>query len=784
MKRVTAVLLVCVSIVWNTYAQWNLSINVRNKDGESIHDAIVALQGTFGQKITDQNGTCNFTNLPGGSYSLSVSHLGYQQNNQVIVLDKNLELNVLLTETSIVTEDVVIKGVRADDNQPVTFSLVTKEDIEKQNVGHDVPYLLSMEPSVVTTSDAGAGIGYTSMRIRGLDAEKVNVTINGIPYNDAESHGVYWVDIADIASSVRSIQIQRGLGKSSNGPGAFGASINLETNAVPLNPYVKLDNSIGSYQSIKNTVQAGTGLLNHHWFAEGKFSRVNSNGYIDRATSALRSYFAQAGYYSDKSLFRIITFGGFEETYQAWYGIDSAGINTLGRRYNYAGYYERDGISSFYNKEVDHYNQDHVQVNYAHLFNQNLSFNTIFNYTNGRGYYQEYQDNAAFADYLLDNVSGADTSDLVDRKWLRNNLFAGNTFLSWSSNHFQITYGIGFSSYAHAKHYGEILWSEIPNPEVDGRQFYSNEGNKTDLNTYLKLNYQFSGEGNLYVDLNYRHINYKASGTDRESGDEVVLNLNKNYSFFNPIVGVSYSLPIGLLYTTFGTSHREPTRSDFINNYSQLGSLKPETMYNTEIGIRKKFSDFFYELNFYYMLYRNELIKTGQLDDVGSPILKNTGKSFRSGIEMSAGVNVASFLTLKANLSLSRSRTDFKDYIDSTWITRSNVAISYSPDVIAGGELIAKPMNGMEISLANKYVSKQYLDNTQDERRKLDGYFVSNLHINLKKNFGFLKDAELKLMVNNIFNVRYNSNGYMYEDIPYYFPQATRNYMAGLTIGF
>ena len=787
MKRVFVMMLACVSLLGSTYAQWNLSVTVKNQTGECLTGALVIVQGTFWRSTTNVKGGSKFSKLPSGHYLLKVSHLGYKEFVQDVELTSNQELNVTLDETSIVTEEVVIKGVRAENDQPATFTLVQKDDINKRNLGQDVPYLLSMEPSVVTTSDGGTGIGYSSMRIRGIDDKKINVTINGIPYNDAESHGVYWVDVPDISSSIRSIQIQRGLGKSANGPGSFGASINIETNQIPLKPYAILDNSIGSYNTMKNTIQAGTGLMNNHWFAEGRFSRIGSDGYIDRATSKLRSYFAQAGYYGNNSIFRIITFGGMEETVQAWYGIDSASITSLGRTYNWAGYYYKNGQDNFYNKQVDHYAQNHVQLNFTHSFSKSLNFNTVLNYTHGSGYYQEYYPNVAFSDYLLPSSQGKDTSDMVGRKWLDNNLLAGNTFISWNSDNLSITYGIGFSEYFKAKHYGEIIWSDIPNSGVNGNKFYSNEGDKTDLSTYIKTNYKFLDKGNVYVDVNYRFIHYKATGVDRENGDETQLDLNKTYNFVNPIVGVSYSLPsIGLIYLTFGASNREPTRSDFLSNYNLPGGLKPETMYSSELGIRQAFPNLFYELNFYSMLYRNELIKTGQLDDVGNPILRNAGKSSRYGIEVNTGYNFTSYLTLRENVTLSRNRTDFKDYdyANNVWDIRNNVEISYSPSIIAGGELLIKPLKFMEVAFSSKYIGKQYLDNTQDNSRRLDDYMVSNIRLNIKQNFKALKNIEFKALVNNVFNVKYNSNGYMYDTTPYYYPQALRNFLLGISLEF
>lgn len=783
MKRVLFFVLAYVLFSMGAYAQWDLSVHVKGGKGNALEGATVVLRGTTWQNMTNAEGACNFFRVPSRNYILQVSYVGYKNYSADILVDANKHIDVVLEESGVISEEVVITGIRAKSDQPATFTVMQKEDIEKQNFGQDVPYILAMEPSVVTTSDAGTGIGYTAMRVRGLDSKKINVTINGIPYNDPESHGAFWVDIPDISSSVRSIQLQRGLGKSAPGTAAFGASLNLETNKIPQDGYVALDNSVGSYNTMKNTVQAGTGLLNKHWFAEGRFSRIVSDGYIDRASSNLKSYFAQAGYYGDKSIFRLITFGGFEETYQAWWGIDGNSMDNISRTHNWAGYYtDKNDIEHYYDKQIDHYSQNHIQANYIHSFNQKLQFNTILNYTRGKGYFQEFYNDTVYSKFQLQS---SEKGDLTGRKWLDNHLVAGNTFVSMNSGKWEITGGFGFSRYFNAKHYGELLWSELLGNNVNGHRFYKNEGNKTDVSPYIKINTQFGKAGKVYLDINYRYVDYSANGTDREAGDSLFLDIHKTYSFLNPIAGISYTFKnVGTVYALIGASHREPTRSDLINNYYTSGGVKPERMYNTEIGLRNVSSQLFYEINLYYMLYRNELIKTGQLDDVGAPVVKNTGKSYRTGVEFNAGVTPASFLTVKGNVAFSKNKTDFADYVNDVWVTKDNVTISYSPGIVAGGEVAVRPLKNIEAAFINKYVGKQYLDNTQDESRILKDYFVSNFRINAKMNFGLLKKLELKFMVNNVFNTKYNSNGYMYGETSYYYPQALRHYLLGLSMEF
>jgi iron complex outermembrane receptor protein len=789
MKRVLLFVLAFVFISWNTNAQLDFSASVKNESGEPLIGANVVLLGTYWQTVTNAKGEFVFNELPEGNYKVKISYIGYLEYTANVDLKESANLEFVLKDKSILTEEITIKGVRADGKQAATYTIVDKNELNKRDFGQDVPYLLAMEPSVVTTSDGGTGIGYTSMRIRGLDSKKINVTINGIPYNDAESHGTYWVDIPDIASSMRSIQIQRGLGKSANGPGSFGGSINIETNQIPLKAYALTENTVGSYKTMKNSFQAGTGLINNHWFAEGRFSRIGSDGYIDRASSKLRSYFAQGGYYSEKSILRIIAFGGYEETYQAWYGIDKWGLDTYGRTYNYAGYYtDKNGVEKFYDKQVDHYVQNHLQLNFSHKFNSVLQFNTVLNYTKGNGYYQEFYDNASLNNYFIGNViNGTDTittSDLAGRKWLDNKLFASNTFINADLGKLGITYGVGFSKYFDGKHYGEIIWSEVPEANIAGNSLYRNVGNKLDLSSYLKLNYALTDKASVYLDLNYRMIHYTATGVDREFGDPLNLNIDKNYKFLNPMLGISYSLSkIGLLYATVGMSHREPTRADFISNYNLPGGPKAEKMINTEIGFRKSAGNYFYEANIYLMSYRDELIKTGQMDDVGIPIVKNTGKSYRMGVELNAGTKISSLLTLKGNVALSKNKTDFSDFINGEYVIYKDVNISYTPNVVAGTQVIVTPLKSFEMALLTKFVSKQYLDNTQNEDRILESYFINDLRVNYKFSLGNTSQIELKLLINNLFSENYSSNGYMYGSTPYYYPQAPRNFLFGLSIG-
>jgi iron complex outermembrane receptor protein len=771
-------LLFCTQLT--LFSQYSISGKVNDENGNPMPGANVVLRETFSGQTTNKEGEFSLKKIKSGTYTISVSFLGYETENKTINLDKDINLMFELNPKSYLADEVIVLSTRASDKDPVTHSTVTRDDYQNQNLGQDLPILLNLIPSVVTTSDAGTGIGYTGMRIRGSDAEKINVTINGVPFNDAESHGVYWVDIPDIASSTQSIQVQRGVGTSTNGSGAFGASINLNTDSISRKPFSKVTVSGGSFNTQKGSLSLGTGLINNHWFLEGRASSSKSDGYIDRGWSNLKSYFAQAGYYSEKTIIKLVAFGGLEETYQAWYGLDSASMQQYGRRFNWAGTYFEHDTMKFYDKFIDHYQQDNIQFHLVHKISSDLKFNLAVHYTYGRGYYQEFQQNQDLnfygAPYHISNGDTTKTTDLVRRLWLDNNFYGGVWGLTYTNNGLSIVWGGAVNKYANARHFGDVIWSRDFSTDLLGKQFYNNVGNKLEFNSYLKAAYAITEPLTLYADVQGRGINYTASGTNKEYTDQTI-DISKQYRFFNPKVGLFYQLNNHTsTYLSYSIANREPTRTDLIEAAAGE-TVNPETLRDLEIGIKHNSTLVYTELVLYNMNYINQLVLTGEVNSVGNPIRKNVGRSNRLGGELVAGIKPCRFFKFEGNVTLSRNKTDYTNS-GST----KKVDISYSPKMIAGYKISVMPVEETEIALLGKYVGKQYLDNTQNETLRLDPYFVNDLLLGYHHTFSLFGNVGLYLKINNIFNVLYNSNANESGGIPYYFPQATRNFLVGLSV--
>ena len=681
-----------------------------------------------------------------------------------------------------VLDEVIIKAIRVNSESPVTHSNLSKEDIAKRNLGQDIPVLMNFMPNVVTTSDAGAGVGYTGIRVRGSDATRVNITINGIPYNDAESMGTYWVDLPDFSSSVEDLQLQRGVGTSTNGAGAFGASINLLTDAVAEKPSAVISNSFGSFNTHKHTLKFTTGKLNDHIEIAGRASVIKSDGYVDRASSDLKSYFLQASYVDNNTLIKAIVFGGFEETYQSWFGVTAEDL-------------ENDRTKNYYtyDNQVDHYNQDHYQLHWNQKYNNFWSSNIAIHYTWGRGYYEQFKEDEDFSDYGFDeiNIGGEiiNTTDLIRRKWLDNN-FYGTTFsLLYSNNKdFNFTFGGAWNKYE-GDHFGEVIWSRYAsNSEIRDR-YYDNYGNKTDFNAFTKANYRLNDKFNLYGDLQIRTVNYKANGVAANDVDD-------SFTFFNPKAGVTYRAnENNSFYTSYARANREPNRTDYEN-----GNPKPETLNDFELGWRLKKEKFNINSNIYYMRYKDQLVLTGELDDVGAPIRANIGDSYRLGIEIDANFQLGKKFSIQPNIAISTNKNI--DYItpwDGEVVNLGNTNISFSPNFIAGNMFNYMPVDKLQITLLSKFVGEQYMGNLDTQGSKLDSYFVNDININYEINpKKIVKSVVFSGLVNNIFNVKYVSNGYYYTyddtwsepgetttlDGAGYYPQATANFLLGMTLVF
>lgn len=752
------------------------------KNSQALPGATVKLSSGL-VIVTDDFGRFRFEKLDTGTYSLAVSFLGYKDKTENLSLTDRADVVILLEESYQLTDEVVVYATRANDKTPTTYTNISQQAIQKQNFGQDMPFMLNWTPSLVTTSDAGAGIGYTGVRIRGSDATRINVTINGIAYNDSESQGTFWVNMPDIASSTQSVQIQRGVGTSTNGAGSFGGSVNVQTISQQRDPYAEVMIGGGSFNSQRYTVKAGTGLINDHWSFDGRASKIKSDGYIDRASSDLNSYYFSGGIYGDKTIVKAIVFGGQEVTYQSWNGIDGETMKTS-RTFNSAGaLYDADwNVTGYYDNEVDNYKQDHYQLHLTQKLNDHWNANASLHYTYGRGYYEQYKQRKLFAELGWDDLEIGDStltaSDVIVRKWL-DNQFYGTTFsFNYEKNKTALTIGGAYNQYARAKHFGEIIWAQHVSNSGIRDHYYDGESQKNDFNVYVKWNYAFTEKWNAFADLQYRNVSYTTKGIDDDLNP---YDFKDNLNFFNPKTGISFSPnKRDLFYASYAIANREPNRNDYINGETKP---KPERLGNLEAGWRRMTDSYTLEANYYLMNYTDQLVLTGELDNVGNPIRANVGESYRTGIELSGTVKIADRLSWNANVSVSANKN--KDYIaDPENPNPENTTIILSPSVIAGSQL-AWSSNGFQIALLSKFVSKQYLDNTQTESLTLDPYFVNDVRLGYSFKPKGMKGIDLSVLVNNIFDEQYESNGATYGDgVAYYFPQAGVNFLAMVTFKF
>ena len=671
-------------------------------------------------------------------------------------------------------DEVLVSAIRVNSKTPVSFSNLSKKEIQNRNLGQDIPILMNYMPSVVTTSDAGNGVGYTGIRVRGSDATRVNVTINGIPYNDSESHGTFWVNMPDFASSLQSVQLQRGVGTSTNGSGAFGASLNMLTDSYSEKASGEISNSFGSFNTRKHTVKFSTGLLNDHFEIAGRVSTLNSDGYIDRASSDLKSYFLQGTYVGTTTLIKALAFGGNEKTYQSWNGIDGETMLT-NRTFNSAGIFtDEAGQTRFYDNETDNYQQDHYQLHWNEKLAANWNTNLAFHYTKGKGYYENYKEDGDFSSYGLTPIAINGTSinmtDLIRQKWLDND-FYGTTFsANYQSNKLDFIFGGSYNKYE-GNHFGKVIWARYTGPSELGDRYYEDRATKTDGTAFAKANYQVNDQWSLFGDLQIRNVNYKANS------DETGV-VNDTFSFFNPKAGLNYTVNSkNNVYFSYARANREPNRTDY-----EGGNVKPEKLNDFELGWRYLSDKVQLNTNFYYMAYQDQLILTGTLDDVGNPIRSNSEKSYRLGVEMDAAIVLSSTFSLRPNLTLSRNKNIDLAVSGQNYGTKD---ISYSPSVIAGNSLIYKPTESLQIIWLQKYVGQQYMNNIESPEAKLADYFINDLNVTYEiKPKSVFKSIVFKGLVNNIFDKKYISNGYMWDIYPYYYPQAGTNLLAGITLLF
>ncbi|MEP6845169.1 MAG: TonB-dependent receptor plug domain-containing protein [Panacibacter sp.] len=791
MKKLLGTLAAFVLAV-STFAQVNISGKVNDKENKPLGGATVTLR-INGKKersaLTNNAGSFEFTNVTNNAVcKLIIQYVGLHTTEENFTAIESKTFNFILNDLAFLLEPLEVKAIRASERAPFTKTNISKEDLAILNQGQDIPFLLNQTPSVVVNSDAGNGVGYTGIRIRGTDASRINVTLNGIPYNDAESQGTYFVDLPDFASSVNSIQVQRGVGTSTNGSGAFGATINMSTNEFNEKAYGEANNSYGSFNTWKNTMRVGSGLIGDHFTIDARLSRVSSDGYVDRASSNLQSFYFSPAYTSKTTSVRLNIFSGKEKTYQSWYGLPEALLHT-DRTFNAAG---TEKAGEPYDNQTDNYQQDHYQLFVNQVLNNRWSLNIASFLTRGKGYYEEYKAEQDFQSYGLQNVViGTETvssTDLVRDRWL-DNYFYGQVFsLQYKKAKDELTFGGSWTKYD-GKHHGDIIWANIGIPK--DYRYYFLTAFKTDENVYAKWLRQVTPNLNVFADLQYRRVEHKMNGFK----DNPQLIIDRQFNFVNPKAGLSYFNNGHHAYISYALAHREPNREDF--EASPAEQPRYETLQDVELGIDKKTAQYSWGATFYYMYYDNQLVLTGKINDVGSYTRTNVPASYRMGVELQGGFTISKWLNAAANLSLSSNKIkSFTEYIDDydagkqQSFVHTNTDISFSPSVIAGGNINFMPFKNAELSLLGKYVGRQYMDNTENKNRSLHAYYVQDVRaIYNVKNLLF-KEIGFILQVNNIFNKKYEPNGYTYPYIydgslindNYYYPMAGTNFMFSVNV--
>ncbi|MDQ1770973.1 TonB-dependent receptor [Labilibaculum euxinus] len=811
--RRAAVLILLQFVCFIGFSQLTVTGKVTDKAGKALPGATIAVKGTYLGTVASSNGTYRFQNLKEGNYSFVVSFLGYESAQKEVKLAKSEEIDFNLEASAIMADEVLVAATRADRKTPVALTNVKKDEIVARNLGQDIPMILSSTPSFVTTSDAGSGVGYTGFRVRGTDANRINVTIDGIPLNDSESHGVYWVNMPDFASSVEDIQIQRGVGTSTNGAAAFGATVNLQTSKVASEAYAEIASSAGSFNTFKNTVKVGTGLGKNGFSFDARLSKITSDGYIDRAKTDLQSVFLSGGYYGEKTSIKANFFAGKEQTYQAWNGVPSVRLNN-----DEAGMQEyadnwllsqeavdfmKASDSRTYNlytykNETDNYWQKHSQLFLTHLLSENTKLNIGLHYTHGEGYYEQFKPNDKLSKYGLDPiVIGSESitkTDVIRRKWLNNDFYGTVFSLSHSFSTVDLVWGGALNKYE-GDHYGKIRWMKNAGDTFLDHEYYSSTGTKTDYNTYLKANIAISEQFSIYADMQVRGINYEIEGIDDDFRD---LTQKHDFVFFNPKLGLNLQLNnSNRFFASLAVANREPNRSNYTD--AELGKTPTsERLFDYEFGYKFTRSNVFFEANLYYMDYKDQLVLTGQINDVGSAIMVNVADSYRMGAEFSGGVKISKEFDWSGNITLSRNKIkNFTEYVDD-WDNGGQIATSlgttklaFSPEVTANS-MFTYQKSGFTAQLSSQFVDEQFIDNTSSSDRKLNAYFVSNLNLSYDIKSNIFKSMRIHLQVNNLFDEEYESNAWVYSyntggtryKMDGYFPQAGINFLAGVTVRF
>lgn len=806
------------ALSFNFFAQNSLFGTVTDQSGNPIPGTNVTIEGGIYNTYTDQNGKFLFNNIPSQVVFLIFETPGlFTTKKEVKPSEFNSPVQITLYSNTKNLEEVQVVSTRSFEHSTSVSTIKRTNPIEKNNFGQDIPTLLEASPSVVTTSDAGTGVGYSGIRIRGVDASRINVTINGIPVNDPESHDVYWVNMPDLASSIESMQIQRGVGSSTNGAAAFGASLNIKSQDISTNAFGVLDNTYGSFNTLKTTIKAGTGLINNKFSVETRLSRITSDGYIDRATADLKSYYLAASYVGKKSVVKAITFSGKEVTYQSWYGTPESRIN--GDVVEMNAYADRNGLSDeeranllnagrtynyyTYENEVDNYQQDNYQLHFTHSFKPNLIMNVAGHYTYGRGYFEQYRKNDDLSDYGYSPVIiGGDTitsTDLIRRRWLDNDFVGGIYSLQYNISKWRLLFGGAANTYI-GRHFGEVIWARFAADGEIRDRYYDNDAQKTEFSNYFKATYRLD-KLSFSTDLQYRHVNYTFLGIDDVSGQLLDLEQNVQFNFFNPKVGINYAINSRqFISASYGIANREPVRKDFRESTPE-NRPKAENMRDLELGYTYSYKKLIINANVYWMDYTNQLILTGQINDVGGYTRTNVEDSYRAGIELAGSYKIIPSLRVNGAFTLSQNKIkQFNEYVDEyldvepyytqQLIAHENTDLAFSPNIVTNAGLSFMPLKNFTIDWITKYVGRQFLDNTSNENRSIDPLTFSNLTLSYTIENKLFKEITFGFLANNLFNSMYSNNGYTFSYISggatttenFYYPQAGRNFLGRILL--
>ena len=749
---------------------------------------------------TDAQGRFTITVARSAACHLRFTLAGRLPMDTLVTVDpKGMDLGALhMVPEAVLMRAAEITALRVGDRAPFAKSMLTQEAIARTNTGVDLPYLLDLLPSVVSTSDAGTGIGYTYMRIRGTDGTRTNITVNGVPFNDAESQGTFLVNMPDLASSTEDIEVQRGVGTSTNGPAAFGASVNVRTTSVKRDPWGLLSVSGGSYNTQRYSASAGTGLIQDRFSFDMRLSSITSDGYVDRASAYLKSYFLQGAWLGKSRSLRFITFRGKEVTYQAWGGVprDTLPVN---RTYNVYTY----------DNEVDNYDQAHYQLLFDQRIGTNASLNITLFRVLGKGYFEQFRAKDDLSGYgIAPAVIDGDTittGDIIRRRWLDNTLTGANISADIELGAHRLVLGGSYSEYMGA-HFGEVIWARCAGNTAVRDRYYDDDAKKTDANAFAKFTYAANDRIDLYADAQARQVDHTFLGYDSEleNTDQTV-----NYTFFNPKAGLLWRVHEGgKAYASVAMAHREPTREDLVGT-TPSSRPRPERLVDYELGYERRSGRLSAGLNLYYMDYDDQLVLTGELNDVGAALRTNVARSYRAGAECTLAAQLLKRLTWRANCTISRNKVkDFTEFLDTygadfnwtgqTAFVYGGTDLPFSPNVIANNELTCRfwdhaAKGRAELTMVTKYVGRQYLDNTSSADRKLDPYIVHDLRANVTVlGSKGVKSLDFNLTVRNLFSELYESNGWVYgyvfnggrtEDVGLY-PQAPVNVLGGMAVRF